>query len=496
MSTPPGHLSATEIRVWEAYRRGERLDLGTGVPADDDPRLGAAWGPDRTVRAQVLAQVLLQPPEAEPGHSTALRITGARIVGALELGGARLDVYLSMIGCRFEDPIVLNVASTRTINLRDCVLAALHGRNMRVDGDLVLRHCEVAGGVRILDSRVDNDLRMDDCVIGPDPRGGALHANGLQVGADASLDNTVFAGQVSLYGGRFGGRVTLYGSTVERPGQLAMDLGRITIEHSLHLSVGFTATGSIRMNDARVGGGIVLSRALVCANPGEQLTMWRVVADGLHMALSRPPRGRIVLANATIGTLTDAPDTWPAPGDLVLAGTRYTVLRSEVAVSVRRRIDWVERGTPEYTPQPYDQLAGAYRAAGEDEHARSVLLAKQRRRRAGLGPAGRLWGHVQDAAIGYGYRPARALGWLVALVAVGTAVFAADPPAPLKAGEAPHWNPFWYTLDLLLPVVTLGQDSAWKPTGVGQWLAYTLILLGWVLAGAAAAGAGRVLNRA
>ncbi|MFI1579293.1 oxidoreductase [Embleya sp. NPDC020630] len=495
MSTPPGHLSATEIRLWEAYRRGERLDLGTGVPADDDPRTGATWGPDRTIRAQVLARLLLQPPEAEPGHTTALRLSGARVVGDLELGGARLDVYVSVIGCRFEGPIVLNLASTRTLNLLDCVLTELQGRNTRVDGDLSLCRCEVAGGLRILDTRVDNDLRVEDCVVGADRRGVALMANGLHVGADSSMDRSVFRGQVSLYGGRFGGRVTLYGASVERPGKVAMDLGRITVEHSLHLSAGFAATGSIRLNDARLGGGLVLGRAVICANPGEELTMSRVVAQDLHMRPVRPPRGRIVLTDATFGTLTDAPGSWPAPGDLVLAGTRYTTLRAEPPLSVRQRVEWVERGTAEYTPQPYDQLAAAYRAAGEDEQARTVLLAKQRRRRAGLGPAGRLWGHVQDVAIGYGYRPARAVGWLVALVAIGTAVFAADPPAPLKADEAPHWNPFWYTLDLLLPVVTLGQDGAWKPTGLGQWLAYSLILLGWVLAGAAAAGATRVLNR-
>ncbi|MET7301124.1 pentapeptide repeat-containing protein [Embleya sp. NPDC005575] len=496
MSTPPGHLSATEIRVWEAYRRGERLDLRTGLPADDDPRLGAAWGPDRTIRAQVLAQVLLQPPQAEPGHTTALRITGARVVGPLELGGARLDAYFSMIGCLFEDAIVLNLASTRTINLRECVFTVLHGRNMRVDGDLVLLRCEVSGGLRILDSRVDNDLRIDDCVLGPGDYDRTVYANGLQVGADASFNRSVFTGQVSLHGARFGGPVRFTGARVERPGELALDLGRISVEHSLFLTGGFAITGSIRLNDARVGGAIVLAGGVACANPDEQLSLWRVVAGGFHLALTAPPRGRITLNGASVGILTDTPHTWPAAGDLDIAELTYTTRRAAAPAEVADRIDWVERGTAEYAPQPYDQLASVYRAAGEDEHARTVLLAKQRRRRAGLGPAGRLWGHVQDVAIGYGYRPGRAFGWLIALIAVGTAVFAADPPAPLKAGEAPHWNPFWYTLDLLLPVVTLGQDSAWKPTGVGQWLAYTLILLGWVLAGAAAAGAGRVLNRA
>ncbi|MYW03943.1 oxidoreductase [Streptomyces sp. SID3343] len=496
MSTPPPHLTASELRLWEAYRRGERLDLGAGVAADDDPRNGAVWGGDRVIRASVLARLLLQPPEPEPGHTTALRITGALVTGRLELGGGRLDAYISWTRCRFEKPITLNVASTVTILAHECVIPALYGRNLRVDGDLSLTCCVVPSGIRILDARIDNDLRIDDCVVGPGEYDRAVFGNGLQVGADASFNRSVLTGQVSLHGARFGGPLLFPGARIERPGALALDLGRISVEHSLFITAGFSVVGSIRLNDARTGGAIVLSGGVACANPDEELTLWRAVANGFHLALSAPALGRIVLNGASVGILTDTPHTWPPRGNLEIAELTYTTRRAASPATVSDRIDWVERGTADYAPQPYDQLAGVYRAAGEDEDARSVLLAKQRRRRDTLGVPGRLWGHVQDVAIGYGYRPARALGWLIALVAVGTAVFAADRPAPLKADEAPHWNPFWYTLDLLLPVVTLGQDSAWKPTGPTQWLAYTLILLGWVLAGAAAAGATRVLNRA
>lgn len=496
MSTPPAHLTVVELRLWEAFRRGDRLDLGTGVAAEDDPRIATGWGADRTIRAHVLARLLLQPPDPEPGHTRALRLTGALITGPLELGGARLDLHVSLIRCRHEGNLTLNVASTTTLRLSESVIPAVYARNLRVSGDLSFTGCEIPGGLRILDARIDNDLRVDDCVVGPDARGRAMFANGVHVGADASIDHSVFGGQVCLPGARFGGRATFYGTRIEAPGRTALDLVRVQVEHSLFLSQGFHVVGSIRMNDARLGGAVVLVKSTVCANPDESLMMWRASANGLHFAPSVPPLGRVVLDNADLVTMTDAGGAWPPHGNLGIGGLTYTAWRSEDPMAVADRIDWVERGTPEYAPQPYDQLATVYRTAGEDDDARAVLLAKQRRRRETLSVPGRAWGHVQDVAIGYGYRPARAFGWLVALVAVGTAVFAADRPSPLKPDEAPHWNPFWYTLDLLLPVITFGQDGAWKPTGPTQWFAYTLILLGWVLAGAAAAGATRVLNRA
>jgi hypothetical protein len=58
-----------------------------------------------------------------------------------------------------------------------------------------------------------------------------------------------------------------------------------------------------------------------------------------------------------------------------------------------------------------------------------------------------------------------------------------------------HFNPFFYTLDLLLPIISYGQQSAWNPVGVNQWLAYVLITAGWLLATSVAAGITRVLTR-
>jgi hypothetical protein len=178
-----------------------------------------------------------------------------------------------------------------------------------------------------------------------------------------------------------------------------------------------------------------------------------------------------------------------------MAGFSYETLIPHGHFPLARRLDWVAAATPEYAPEPYEHLAGALRGAGEDADAREVLLAKQRRRRETLPLAGKLWGYVQDWTVAYGYKPGRAAVWMALLWALGSVYFAHHQPEPLKKDEVPQWNPVLYALDLLLPVVNLGQGDRWNPLGPAQWAAAVMILLGWILATTVAAGATRVLRR-
>jgi hypothetical protein len=50
-------------------------------------------------------------------------------------------------------------------------------------------------------------------------------------------------------------------------------------------------------------------------------------------------------------------------------------------------------------------------------------------------------------------------------------------------------------MDLLLPIIDLGQDNMWRMVGPSQWIADVLIAAGWILATTVAAGATRLLKR-
>lgn len=143
-----------------------------------------------------------------------------------------------------------------------------------------------------------------------------------------------------------------------------------------------------------------------------------------------------------------------------------------------------------------EQLAASYLRVGDDAEARAAQLAKQRRHRTTLPWYGKLWGHLQDATVGYGFRPTRAMAWLLALLLLGSVAYGLNHPPPAERGKGPDFNPVIYALDLLLPIVDFGQEKAFTPTGPYQWLSYLLIAAGWILATTIAAGVTRNLNRA
>jgi hypothetical protein len=89
-----------------------------------------------------------------------------------------------------------------------------------------------------------------------------------------------------------------------------------------------------------------------------------------------------------------------------------------------------------------------------------------------------------DAAVGYGYRTRRALGALLAVIGIGWLMFALaswDHLREIKT-QRPQFEPWLYSIDAVLPVINLGQESAWAPTGLvfEIWYAFSVIA-GWLL---------------
>jgi len=144
-------------------------------------------------------------------------------------------------------------------------------------------------------------------------------------------------------------------------------------------------------------------------------------------------------------------------------------------------------------PKPHgidDQLAIAYRNAGREEAARRVAIAKQRKRRNPLNPLN--W--LSYATVGYGYRTWLAGAWLAAFLAVGTWVFSRARMIATTT-HPPAFHPFAYAADVIVPVVDLGQKSAWQPQGPALYWSWALTGAGWILTTAVVAGLTGILKR-
>ncbi|MEW9534679.1 hypothetical protein [Microbispora sp. NPDC049125] len=687
-------LSDAERRVWEAFPLGEEVDFQTGEPSEDDPAEGAAWGQERTVRAGVIASLLMRDETPQSHRIPAIRIKGARIAGRVDLAysvvrhsarflschferdpslywtrcpqmsfngsrlpglsgsNAQIDGHLRLEGCLFTGLVELRgaqLAGSLTLNHArssatglaiDCdrlqadrgisaiglsAAGQVRFSNVKVSGTMVMnqahlvaagevlnldglaadggvvckrmtltgmvsvRNARVAGPftfsgttignsgkmafrgsritaegglyfgggftatgiLRLTGSRVDRELNLDGARL-DNPGGDALQAADLQVEGTVDAHGLKARGRVDLTQARIAGSLTLNGADFDgmalsgagtpsagTPSAVALDGDGMTIGGWLSCAGGFRARGAIRLADARIGtfadfagahlsnpggpaldaAGANIGRGLQCGHgftadgelnligatigrhlsldgatlraPGRRaLAAWQLDVRELYLRPRRKPEGVVDLRHARIGVLRDDPGTWsPRRQD----GLVYEAL--DPALPAARRLSWLTDDRDGYVPHLYEQLAAAYRRLGQDADARTVLLAKQRRRRRTLPVHARAWGLLQDVTVGYGYRPASAALWLLALLAGGAVVFALTTPPRAQPGQGPAFNTVVYTLDLLLPLIDFGQEKAFQPVGAGQWVAYGLVLAGWVLATTIAAGITRALSR-
>ncbi|MEV5534357.1 oxidoreductase [Streptomyces prunicolor] len=511
-------LTSSEREVWDAFPEGHRVDLRTGVPEEDRVAASGQWGSGRTVRATVIVALLLGANTVQSGAVGCLRLVGARISGHLNLAGAQIAHDLWLEDCWFEEGVDLSGASTQSIAIVGSRVPGVEAGMIRIDGRLDLRRSRLESGsaspfhrrvtaLSLINATVSGAVNLNGAEITA-PGEWAVSAGGLVAeGGVYCADGFVAHGEVRLMGAQLPGGLHMRGALLERPGRrgvaLALDNA---VASTLDFSDGFTANGTVRLRGARISDNLTFERAVLNGPPdghGPSLVALLMQAVDFDFTLARQPSAAVDLRGAQVSYLHDNEHSWP--GVVELDGFVYGSIKVDEAGerreavgrrgSVAHRLGWIRR-SPGYTPQPYEQLASWYRKAGHDDEARRVLLAKQRHRRHTLPRAARVWGHLLDVTVGYGYRPWLAGVWILALTLLGMLSFSTHAPTPVQRGEGVPFRPLVYTLDLLIPVGGLGQRSAWYWSNDGlQWLAYLLIAFGWVLTTAVIAGVTRALQK-
>ncbi|MFG2646896.1 membrane-associated oxidoreductase [Streptomyces sp. NPDC048436] len=485
-------LSDAERRVWDAYPLGRSVDFREHdrEPAD----AGAEWGPERAVRAEVLRALLLDGPR-QAGETPVLRVSGARVTGRLDLQYADVAAPIHLWACRFDEELDVYGAQLRQLSLGRSVLPGLHGVALRIDGSLRMTGCRVRGPVRLGGARISGGLFLEGARLGEE---GALPLSEPILGLNrATVDDNLRAdggftahGMVRLAGAVVAGTITLNDAVLNNPGDTALHATNLSGGTDLH-AMRLTARGRINLRGARIPGQLNFAYARLSNPGGMALRASSLVVGELWLREAAHIEGTVTLRRSQLDLLHITPETWP--GAVRLDGLTYTTL--DPHEPAERRLQILERDADGYVPYAYEQLATAYRRIGDDAAARKVQLAKQRRHRTTLAWYAKAWGYLQDATVGYGFRPTRAAVWLLSLLLIGSVAYAVREPAALKPDEAPEFNPVFYTLDLLLPIIDFGQESAYAARGAFQWFGYALVIMGWTLATTIAAGITRAISR-
>jgi hypothetical protein len=573
---PPSGWSHNAQRLWQAMSDGEVLDL----TPDGRPGNAAA---DCSVSAEVLAHLMVLPPETSSGLVPRLRLRGAHIAGKLVLRYGKIEIPVELIDCRFDEPVDLANATVRAADFTSCHMPLLHADGLKVDADLTLTgliassislfRAEIGGNIWLNTARLDSEggdwaingaqLRVEGGLYADslEARGGvnlwgarafsleithshltgedtrpALRADGLTLTQDLRASGlNVSSGGIKLFGASVGGQFWLAEANISSTTGWAVNAPQLNIAGGIYgrgltvrgginlfrvtvgASIELPATTLIRQHSnalrapaIHVGGDVILDRTaridgdidlsaaqikgiltLSTAEVAHDATidLRRATADKLDVTALNASTATLDLRGARIATIDDDADTWPQ--QIALDTLNYQALNP--ILPAHRRLAWLNRGS-HYHPQPYEHLAAHYRQLGQDDDARTVLLAKHRRRRRTLRLPARYWSYLEDVTIGYGYRPGRALAWLLLLTATVATVFAAASPRPVQSAH-PTFQPVVYALDLILPILDLGQERAFVPTGPTQWIAWASTIAGWLLATTAIAGITRRLAR-
>jgi uncharacterized protein YjbI with pentapeptide repeats len=434
-------LTPAERQLLARVADGEEADFSAPDEGQNDPTQGAAWGPERTIRAAFLHWLCTDAQAAACVPPKGIRIRGARIEGPLDFEGATLLHRLSLIRCAIPEGILLTDARARRIDLSGSYIRGLHADGLAVEGDLVLSG-----------ARLEN------------PNGDALSADRMTVEGSVFLDEGFHAtGAVRLLRARIQGQLSCRGARLENPNGNALSADGMTVEGGVFLDEGFHATGAVRLLGARIQGALVCTEARF-ENP-----------NGIALNLE----------HARLGGIEDDEGSWPQRGRLRIDGLEYEGFAGDrTPTDARRRLEWLRRQLPDFRPQPYDQLARVFRRMGLEAEAVEVLIAKQEDliRHGKLSWWGRLTRRILGVTIGHGYRSGRALLWSLAFVIAGALIFGwanarglMAPSSPeiltdplYRAGgtippDYPRFEALAYSLDAFLPIVDLHQEGFWLP---------------------------------
>ena len=375
-----------------------------------------------------------------------------KIHGGLRLAGAAIRGNLDLAGATVNRPDALAIA----------------GGGCRIEGTLKLSSLRAAGSVRFSNAAVAGNVNMLQSLVRRTDRV-AVQFDGASLGADVIIQQTRVTGVTSLAGCSIAGRLL-----VDRA------ILRCSTDVALASDPAFV------LPNARITGELALTNS-------------RVV-------------GQIDLTGVTAAAFAnDLPD-WPPFNATGFVFDRF----GESDQPTRKVIPWLAQQAP-FDSGLYETAAAVYRRAGYPGRSDDVSVAGRRRQRPQLTRTRRLLDTTWDVTLRYGTQSWRVLAFMVALIvaiavttslepfrstlkATSDTVAVYDPDGSVgiaaangagaasgscASGAVRCFNPVYFAIDTVVPLVELGQRSTWHADGstcTGRALEAVVVLatlLGW-----------------
>jgi len=316
-------LTPAEAKLLESTQEGAEADFRSGDQEKDNPENSEKWGPERTLRPELLYWLCTDPEAGRQVHAKGIWIWGAKIVGPLDFTSATLLHPLAICKSALED-IELAYAETRNLNFSGSSMHSIRADGLSVNGQLFLIEVTVKGGVRLLGAIIGGQLACNKAIF-ENPRGYAFNADGISVNGGIIFNKVTAKGEVRFLGAHIRGPLDCIGATFENHMVVAFNADGLSIEGSLFLS-GVTANGEVRLLGAEISSQLDCTGATFENPEGNAFN-----ADGLFvkvgMFLSEvKAKGEVRLLSADIGgVLTCEKATFENPKGYAFNADRLSV---------------------------------------------------------------------------------------------------------------------------------------------------------------------------
>lgn len=554
-----GKLHPAEWKLLDCAARGEVCDLGTERPA-------VATNKNR-IRANLLRFIGIGGDEAHPLHQRGIRLDGAFIEcenSGLDLSGTVVPANFGLFNCCVDGSVDFTRTKLQALQLDGSEIETFFGDGLNSTGSIHLRDgFRVNGIVCFPGAKVDGNLVCRGGIFSDSEK--AINLQGATVSGALIFDQGFLAkGTIDLTSATIGTELLLSDAIFSCKDK-SIHAPRAKIGGNVELGKECCVAGQVSFQGASIGGDLTFAGGSFEGKPAINLRNAQIDGTLVWRGVEHA-RGELNLSGASCLTLNMDRNSWEKPSQIRLDNFTFkgfTELPEGCNAQFWR--DWLERQpekylTTRFRPNPYNQLADVLDRMGHEQEAKSIRV-EQRRRQSEFTrlyeplpdhDSGRLtrkaivfWNSVQGALVDYGYRPGKAVAYLLGFVAIGSVVFygaARDgiiaPTHPLifkeigksipkacadnwvyfpKASKADceaaipseysEFNSIMYSIDLALPIVNFRMENDWAPRVVNQqgkrywpgwWVRtweWVQIAAGWMLSLLFVSAIGGIIRR-
>ncbi|MFW2554170.1 hypothetical protein [Aliarcobacter butzleri] len=541
------NMKPAEKRLLEACQKGEVLNL-----ADERPRKKTDNNEIRGkfLRALILSNnqeiidekwekyILKIDPKG-------LNVQGAYISGTFDFSFCQTDLPFGFMNSIFEKQIKLFDSKIKIINLHGSIIPSIEAGRVICDSDLLFRNIEI-DYINFANSKIGGSFISENSLYNNSDK--SINCNGTIIkGAVFFTNNFSSEGMIDFNSSNIGNldctnakkikylncNGAIINGTVYIKGIKQIDI--IDLSHT-QISVNIECINSTN-NQFICESSFIKNNIAFDYFSTNLLNLGLSKIDGMLKTINLEINGHCILNSSKINQLWFQKIFWK--DNLInidLDGLVYEHLNVE-NLNYKTLVDLLNKKPKEQTfkPQPYKQMAKVLRNMGYKEDADDIMIKYNdniRKEDCRLFISILKWIYAKTA--GYGYKPMSVIKWMsiVWLLcslfywnASKVGVFAPNNPLVFQKkdcyqcnvnsdgtpwtdffnyskynssnnwvlnenldGEYTTFNPFWYSLDVILPIVDLqvekdwGQyvsPNDWTLNDFTRWLMWFEILFGW-----------------